>query len=128
MSLLDRNTASVGVGGTGAPNRWVRTVSTQDRPAIAVLSAVLVVAAVAFAWGANHQVLEIYYAASVRSMSSSWHDFLFGAFDARGTITLDKLPGAFWVQALSVRLLGLHAWAIVLPQIVEGVATVLALY
>jgi 4-amino-4-deoxy-L-arabinose transferase-like glycosyltransferase len=95
---------------------------------MAMLAAVLVVAAVAFAWGANHQVLEVYYAASVRSMSSSWHDFLFGAFDPRGTITLDKLPGAFWVQALSVRLFGLHAWAMVLPQVVEGVATVLALY
>jgi 4-amino-4-deoxy-L-arabinose transferase-like glycosyltransferase len=95
---------------------------------MAVLAAILVVAAVAFAWGANRQVLEVYYAASVRSMSSSWHDFLFGAFDPRGTITLDKLPGAFWLQALSVRVFGLHAWAIVLPQIVEGVATVLALY
>ena len=95
---------------------------------MAALAAILVAAGVALAWGANHQVLEVYYAASVRSMSSSWHDFLFGAFDPRGTITLDKLPGAFWAQALSVRLFGLHTWAIVLPQIVEGVATVLALY
>jgi 4-amino-4-deoxy-L-arabinose transferase-like glycosyltransferase len=61
-------------------------------------------------------------------MSASWHDFLFGAFDPAGTVTLDKLPGAFWVQALSVRVFGLHTWAVVLPQILEGVATVLALY
>ena len=45
-----------------------------------------------------------------------------------GTITLDKLPGAFWVQALAVRAFGVHTWVIVLPQAVEGVLTVLVLY
>lgn len=72
--------------------------------------------------------LEGYYAASVRSMSMSWHDFLYGALDPAGTITLDKLPGAFWVQALSVRLFGLHPWAIVLPQQIEAVLCVLVLF
>ena len=61
-------------------------------------------------------------------MSGSWHDFIFGAFDPAGTITLDKLPGAFWLQALSVRAFGYSTWAIVLPQVVEGVLTVLVLY
>ena len=49
----------------------------------------------------------------VRSMSMSWHNFIFGAFDPAGTITLDKLPGAFWIQALAVRAFGLHTWVIV---------------
>jgi 4-amino-4-deoxy-L-arabinose transferase-like glycosyltransferase len=53
-------------------------------------------------------------------MSMSWHNFFFGSFDPNGTITPDKLPGAFWVQALFVRALGVHPWAIVLPQILEG--------
>jgi hypothetical protein len=39
-------------------------------------------------------MLEFYYAAAVRSMSGSWHNFIFGAFDPAGTISLDKLPGA----------------------------------
>jgi len=39
--------------------------------------------------------LEPYYEASVRSMSTSAQDFLYGAFDPTGTLTLDKLPGAF---------------------------------
>ena len=72
--------------------------------------------------------LEIYYAAAVRSMSMSWHNFLYGAFDPAGTVTTDKLPGAFWVQALSARIFGLHDWAIVLPQVVEGALSVLVLY
>ncbi|MGP0110799.1 MAG: ArnT family glycosyltransferase [Acidimicrobiales bacterium] len=72
--------------------------------------------------------LEGYYAAAVRSMSMSWHNFFLGAFDPVATVTLDKLPGAFWVQALSVRAFGVHTWAIVLPQVVEGVLPVLVLY
>ena len=93
--------------------------------------ALIVIAALAglsYAWALNRDPLEPYYAASVRSMSMSWHDLLFGAFDPAGTITLDKLPGAFWLQALAVRAFGVHTWAIVLPQAVEGVLTVLVLY
>jgi 4-amino-4-deoxy-L-arabinose transferase-like glycosyltransferase len=93
--------------------------------------ALLVIAALAglsYAWALNRDPLEPYYAAAVRSMSTNWHDFIFGAFDPAGTITLDKLPGAFWVQALAVRAFGVHTWAIVLPQVVEGVLTVVFLY
>jgi 4-amino-4-deoxy-L-arabinose transferase-like glycosyltransferase len=95
------------------------------RPALWAIAAV---AGVTYAWGAAHFTLEIYYEAAVRTMSLSWHDFAFGAFDPAGTISVDKLPGALWVQALSVRVFGFHVWAIVLPQIVEGVLTVLVLY
>ena len=56
------------------------------------------------------------------------HDFLFGAFDPAGTVTVDKLPGALWVQALSAAVLGAHTWALVLPQVIEGTVTVLVLY
>ena len=80
----------------------------EPRWALAALGAIAACAALAYAWGANREVIEIYYGAAVRSMSSSWHDFAFGAFDPAGTVTLDKLPGAFWVQALSARVFGLH--------------------
>ncbi len=72
--------------------------------------------------------LEIYYAAAARSMSMSWHNFFFAAFDPAGSITVDKLPGAFWLQALAVRLFGVHAWALVAPQVIEGMLTVLVLF
>jgi len=72
--------------------------------------------------------VEAFYGAAARSMSESWHDFFFGAFDPAGTVTVDKLPGALWVQALSLRVFGFHIWALVLPQVVEGVLTVLLLY
>ncbi len=86
------------------------------------------VAAVSYAWGITVLVPHIYYAAAVRSMASSWHDFFFAAFDPDGLISIDKLPGAFWVQALSVRLFGPHVWALALPQVIEGVLTILVLY
>ena len=85
-------------------------------------------AGLSYAWALGRDPLEPYYAAAVRSMSTSWHNFFFGAFDPAGTITLDKLPGAFWVQALAVRALGVHTWVLVLPQVIEGVLTVLVLY
>ena len=72
--------------------------------------------------------VEPFYGAAARSMSESWHDFIFGAFDPAGTVTVDKLPGALWMQALSLRIFGFHIWALVLPQVVEGVLTVLVLY
>jgi len=95
------------------------------RPA---LLAVAVVAAVGYGWGMAGASVESFYGAAARSMSESWHDFIFGAFDPAGTVTVDKLPGALWVQALSLRVFGFHIWALVLPQVAEGVLTVLVLY
>jgi 4-amino-4-deoxy-L-arabinose transferase-like glycosyltransferase len=98
---------------------WLR------RSAVTLIAAT---AGVAYGWQANRDTLEIYYAAAVRSMSMSWHDFIFGGFDPAGTVSLDKLPGAFWLQALAVRAFGVHPWVLVAPQAVEGAATVLVLY
>jgi 4-amino-4-deoxy-L-arabinose transferase-like glycosyltransferase len=95
------------------------------RPALLVVAGL---ACLAYAWDAGNVELEPFYGAAARSMSESWHDFVFGAFDPAGTLTVDKLPGALWPQALSLRLFGFHAWAVVLPQIVAGVLTVLVLY
>ncbi len=94
------------------------------RPALLVLT---VVSGLAYGWRMGSSI-EVYYAAAVRSMSMSWHDFIFGAFDPAGTISVDKLPGALWLQALSVRIFGVHTWAVALPQVLEGSLTVLVLF
>ena len=118
---------------SGAP-RWRRFLtpwrSPADQPAWArpALLAIAAAAAVAYGWGMAGASVESFYGAAARSMSESWHDFIFGAFDPAGTVTIDKLPGALWVQAASLRIFGFHIWALVLPQVVEGVLTVLVLY
>jgi 4-amino-4-deoxy-L-arabinose transferase-like glycosyltransferase len=96
------------------------------RPLLLVIAAV---SAWSYAWRATRPVnIEIYYAAAVRSMTTGLSSFFFGAFDPAGTVTTDKLPGAFWLQALSVGVFGPHTWALVLPQVIEGTLTVLVLY
>lgn len=85
-------------------------------------------AAVAYGWAPGHRTLETFYAAADRSMALNWHNFFFGAFDPQATITIDKLPGAFWVQALFVRAFGFHVWAVMLPQAIEGTLAILVLY
>ncbi|MGA8364882.1 MAG: glycosyltransferase family 39 protein, partial [Solirubrobacteraceae bacterium] len=69
-----------------------------------------------------------YYSAAVRSMSSSWHNFLFGAMDRAGVMTVDKPPLALWVQALSVRVFGYHPLSMLVPQALMGVASVALVY
>jgi 4-amino-4-deoxy-L-arabinose transferase-like glycosyltransferase len=106
-----------------------RSPARQPRWARPILLAIAAVATFSYAWRSSRPVnIEIYYAAAARSMSMSFRNFVFAAFDPAGTITTDKLPGAFWLQALSVRLFGAHTWALVLPQVIEGALTILVLY
>jgi 4-amino-4-deoxy-L-arabinose transferase-like glycosyltransferase len=69
-----------------------------------------------------------YYAAGVRSMLESWHNFLFNAFDPAGFVSVDKPPVALWIQAASARLLGFSGFSLILPQVLEGVGSILILY
>jgi 4-amino-4-deoxy-L-arabinose transferase-like glycosyltransferase len=65
-----------------------------------------------------------YYSAAVRSMSGSWHAFLYGSFDSAGVMTVDKPPLALWVQALSVRVFGFGSWSMLVPQALMGIGAV----
>ena len=41
-----------------------------------------------------------YYAAAVKSMLTSWHNFFFVSFDAGGFVSVDKPPLGLWIQAV----------------------------
>ena len=69
-----------------------------------------------------------YYSAAVRSMASSWHNFLYASFDPSGVSTVDKPPLSLWIQALSVRVFGFHPLSILVPQALIGVASVVLVY
>jgi 4-amino-4-deoxy-L-arabinose transferase-like glycosyltransferase len=108
---------------TGRPGRLARIGGAlRARPELVLL---LVLAGVLNLWnlGINGQAND-YYSAAVKSMSSSWHAFLYGSFDAAGVQTVDKPPLALWVQALSVRIFGFSSWSYLVPQALMGVATV----
>ena len=51
-------------------------------------------AALSYSWQVGATIETYYATAADASMSESWHDFVFGAFDPAGTISVDKLPGA----------------------------------
>jgi len=76
----------------------------------------------------QNQWANTYYSAAVRSMASSWHNFLYASADPSGIQTVDKPPLSLWVQALSVRVFGFHPLAILVPQALMGVAAVVITY
>jgi len=93
------------------------------------LIALLVLAAVLNLWGlSKNGFANDYYAAAVRSMASSWHDFFYGSLDKAGVMTVDKPPLALWVQALSARIFGMHSLSLLVPQALMGVGSVALVY
>jgi 4-amino-4-deoxy-L-arabinose transferase-like glycosyltransferase len=85
---------------------------------------ILACAGVLYFWGSNGGMLNTFYASAARSMSGNWKAFLFGSFSPANAITIDKIPGYLWPQALSARLFGFQVWSILLPQIIEAFITV----
>jgi 4-amino-4-deoxy-L-arabinose transferase-like glycosyltransferase len=69
-----------------------------------------------------------YYAAAVRSMLASWHNFFFVSFDPAGFVTVDKPPVGFWLQTASAWLFGFSGWSILAPQALAGVLSVAILF
>jgi 4-amino-4-deoxy-L-arabinose transferase-like glycosyltransferase len=70
----------------------------------------------------------LYYAATVKSMLTSWHNFFFASFDPGGFVAVDKPPLGFWIQAASATLLGFSGVSLLLPQALAGVFSVALLY
>ena len=70
----------------------------------------------------------LYYAAAIRSMLDSWHNFFFVSFDPGGFVSIDKPPAGFWLQAASAKIFGFTPFSIFLPQALAGVLSVLLLY
>jgi 4-amino-4-deoxy-L-arabinose transferase-like glycosyltransferase len=110
--------------------RWELWRSPADQPAWArpALLGIAAIAALLYAWNIADAGFAPFYSVAVKSMSESWKAFFFGAFDPKATITIDKLAGSFLPQALSARIFGFHAWSLALPQVIEGVISVFAMY
>src|SRR5215218_4686229 len=93
-----------------------------------VLTAILALSAfLNLSWLTSEGYGNVYYAATVKDMLDSWHNFFFVSFDA-GFVSVDKPPLGFWIQAASAYLFGFHGWSILLPQALAGVFSVALLY
>jgi 4-amino-4-deoxy-L-arabinose transferase-like glycosyltransferase len=121
-------TSAVGVG--RERRRWEVWRSPDSQPGWArpALLGIAAIATLLYARNIASAGFEGFYSVAVKSMSVSWKAFFYGAFDPKATITLDKLAGSFVPQAISARIFGFHAWSLALPQVVEGVISVLVMY
>ena len=70
----------------------------------------------------------LYYAAAVKSMMCDARLFFFASFDPGGFVTVDKPPLGLWIQAVSAWILGFSGFALLLPQVLAGTASVGVLY
>ncbi len=96
------------------------------RPALVTL---LVGTGVLYLWGLGGSGwANSFYSAAVQAGTRSWKAFFFGSFDSSNFITVDKPPAALWVMGISARLFGVNPWSILVPQALEGVATVGVVY
>jgi 4-amino-4-deoxy-L-arabinose transferase-like glycosyltransferase len=130
-----------GACGSHLPSRWKGISMGQQsvtqtaggaritRMESAALVAILSLAAALRLWRLDQNGFgNMYYAAAVRSMLSSWRNFFYVSFDPTGVVSVDKPPVALWIQALSARLLGFNGIAVLLPQVLAGVASVALVY
>ena len=69
-----------------------------------------------------------YYAAGVKSMLTSWHNFFFVSYDAGGFVSLDKPPLGLWIQAASAKVFGFSSLSLLAPEALAGVLAVALLY
>src|SRR3984893_6884023 len=82
-----------------------------------------------YVWGLDRNGwADAYYSAAVNAGTKSWAGFFFGSLDASNFITVDKTPAFLWVMDISARIFGVSGWSILLPQALEGVATVAVTY
>jgi 4-amino-4-deoxy-L-arabinose transferase-like glycosyltransferase len=69
-----------------------------------------------------------YYAAAVKSMLQSWHNFFFVAAEPGASVTVDKPPVGLWLQAMSAFIFGVNTLGLLLPQLLAGILSVVVLY
>jgi len=92
-------------------------------------AALMAVTFVLYVWGLDRNGwANAYYAAAVQAGTKSWKAFFFGSLDVSNFITVDKSPAFLWVMEISARLFGFNQWSVLVPQALEGVATVAIVY
>ncbi|MDP4107004.1 MAG: glycosyltransferase family 39 protein [Bacillota bacterium] len=125
-SINQSDTLQISQSKTNTQVRGRPGVLSWERPALLLL---LAATAVAYIWGLGQSGWSnSFYSAAVQAGTKSWKAFFFGSIDAANFITVDKPPASLWVMELSTRIFGLNSWSMLVPEALEGVATVWILY
>ncbi len=69
-----------------------------------------------------------YFVAAVKSMLQSWHNFFFLSAEPGGSVSVDKPPIGFWIEAAFAAVLGVNGFSTALPNILAGVLSIPLLY
>lgn len=97
-------------------------------PLIALALIVALAAALRFAKIDTLGYVNHYYAAAVKSMLQSWHNFFFAAAEPGGSVSVDKPPLGLWLQCISAYFLGINSLSLLLPQILAGIGSIILVY
>src|SRR5580658_9204226 len=109
----------------GRVGRLVRGPETDPVWARPALLALLMATAFLYLWGLGRSGwANSFYSAAVQAGTKSTKAAFFGSSDAANFITIDKTPAFLWPMELMARIFGLSSWSILIPQALEGVATV----
>ena len=113
----------------GWPARFVRGKESDAAWVRPALLALLAATAVLYIWDLSASGwANSFYSAAVQAGSKSWKAMFFGSSDSSNFITVDKPPAFLWPMDISARIFGLNSWSILVPQALEGVATVGLVY
>jgi 4-amino-4-deoxy-L-arabinose transferase-like glycosyltransferase len=95
---------------------------------VGLVAILLLAAALRLAYIDSLGYVNHYYAAAVKSMLQSWHNFFFIAAEPGGSVSVDKPPLGLWLQAISAYFLGVNSIGLLMPQILAGLASVVVVY
>jgi 4-amino-4-deoxy-L-arabinose transferase-like glycosyltransferase len=119
----------VGMSASGRLRRLARGPARDPQWARPLMLALLTATGLLYLWGLSRNgYANDFYAAAVQAGTRSWKAFFFGSFDSASFITVDKTPASLWVMELSGRIFGFSAWSMLVPQALEGVASVWLIY
>ncbi len=76
----------------------------------------------------NYGYSNEFYAASVKSMLTSWKNFFFVSLDPGGWVTVDKPPVSLWIEAAFAKAFGFYGWSLILPNCLAAAGSVFILY
>ncbi|MGZ6565459.1 MAG: glycosyltransferase family 39 protein, partial [Solirubrobacteraceae bacterium] len=113
---------------TEARPRWSRGRAVTVVGTVGPVALITVAGAVLRLWSFDRVGANPFYDAAVRSMSLSWHNFFFGAFEPGAQVSVDKAPADLWLQVASVKLFGFTDVAMRVPEVAGGILAIPLLY